>query len=203
MSYAYNSSIHSSTKYSPAELMFGRRYRLPIDILYGSCETSKFQSISDFQKELKSMINHAKMFMEKRQLQVKRNYDKKRRHDPLKATDTVYVYNPINKGLKLEPNWEGPFEILKCNNHMYKVDLKRDTPNGKWLPRDRLRRCHEVVQDSAPKIIDDIVSENDSTSDSSSSSDENTEDVVPYRYNLRTRPIRQTDRLVVAQISLI
>lgn len=72
--------------------MFGRRYRLPIDILYGSCETSKFQSISDFHKELKLMIGYAKSFMEKRQLQTKTNYDKKRRIDPLKAKDTVYIY---------------------------------------------------------------------------------------------------------------
>lgn len=101
-------------------------------------------------------------------------------------------------------NAEGPFEILRRNKHMYKVALKRGSgTKEKWLPRDRLRRCHELTQCSLPDIVEGIDSESDFSSDSSSSSDENIADVEPARYNLRIRPTRQTERLIVAQISLI
>ena len=35
ITYAYNTSIHTSTGFSPAEVMFGRKFRIPLDILYG------------------------------------------------------------------------------------------------------------------------------------------------------------------------
>ena len=33
-SYAYSSSVHSSTGFTPAKIMFGRDYSVPIDIIY-------------------------------------------------------------------------------------------------------------------------------------------------------------------------
>ena len=33
--YTYNTSVHSSTRFSPAELMFGKKHRIPLDIMYG------------------------------------------------------------------------------------------------------------------------------------------------------------------------
>ena len=45
---AYNSSIQSTTKQSPFFLIFGRRARIPVDLLCGTGEAEKDVSINSY-----------------------------------------------------------------------------------------------------------------------------------------------------------
>ena len=45
MCYRYNASIHSATNFSPAKIMFGCCFRIPIDILYGTVD-KKYQYLT-------------------------------------------------------------------------------------------------------------------------------------------------------------
>ena len=48
--YVYNYSVHSSTAFTSAKLMFGRDYRVAIDIMYNVCNVDrKFSSISEYE----------------------------------------------------------------------------------------------------------------------------------------------------------
>lgn len=52
IAYAYNTSVHTSTSFSPAELMFGRKLRVPLDILYGyASDKEKYHTISEFKSK--------------------------------------------------------------------------------------------------------------------------------------------------------
>ena len=57
-SYAYHSSVHSSTGFTPAKLMFGRDYRIPIDIMYNvRNDDRKFSSITEYERTLQDLYN--------------------------------------------------------------------------------------------------------------------------------------------------
>lgn len=42
--YAYNTSVHESSRFTPYELMFGRKAILPIDLEFGDQEASELLS---------------------------------------------------------------------------------------------------------------------------------------------------------------
>lgn len=108
-SYAYNVSVHSSTGYSPAELMFGRRFRLPIDILYGTfiSQTNMPRTVQEFSQKLEKMHELAQNSMEAQQRTFATYYDKKTLNDPLAVGDKVFVYLPRTKRTKLAKKWDG------------------------------------------------------------------------------------------------
>ena len=57
-SYAYHTSVHSSTGFTPAKLMFGRDYRIPIDIMYNvRNDDRKFSSITEYERTLQNLYN--------------------------------------------------------------------------------------------------------------------------------------------------
>ena len=121
---AYNSTIHSSTGYSPNYLMFGRDFQLPLNLVLPTpdpkphAEPEEPEPIDHFVKRLGETIERVYQLARENAEQAtrvqKKYYDSRARHVTFKVADSVWLYNPIRKKgrtPKLDMSWQGPYAI--------------------------------------------------------------------------------------------
>ena len=93
IAYVFNSSVHISTGYTLYELFFGRKVRIPTDILFSAKLRNKSQifSISAFKRKLSDMYESANEAMNTRQIKALTYHDRKVCNDVIKENTKVYV----------------------------------------------------------------------------------------------------------------
>ncbi|UYV66979.1 K02A2.6-like, partial [Cordylochernes scorpioides] len=119
---AYRSSVHETTGYSPAKMLFGRELKLPCDLIFG-CPNSIGEGSNEFVDRLHSRLEKvhrwAREKLEIASEAMKVRYDTHACGNDLQEGGLVWLYNPKRKkGLspKLQKSWEGPFRIVKKLN---------------------------------------------------------------------------------------
>ena len=125
--YAYNTSSHSSTGFSPYEMVFGRMPRTPLELdldlpLHNPSSQSEYtQSVRRCLHNIKNQAN--KNLQSQRQQQS--NYYNRSCPDewsPFAIGSSVWVRRP--KSWKFGKKWIGPFEILSRKGVTYHVRSK-------------------------------------------------------------------------------
>eukprot|EP00117_Sycon_ciliatum_P025918 scpid18163/ scgid5290/ Retrovirus-related Pol polyprotein from transposon 412; Protease; Reverse transcriptase; Endonuclease len=132
---AYRSSVHSSTRESPAMLMFGRELRLPVDLMFQQPSEQRMTATA-FVPKLKSALQmahqHARAAGAAAQKRQKTFYDQSATTPRYAVGDTVYLHDPVIKpGLtkKFHRPWKGPFSIVQqIDDVVYRI---YDTSSGK------------------------------------------------------------------------
>lgn len=147
MCMAYNSSVQSSTGYSPFYLMFGRRPRIPVDILCGP--TQEQQNMPTYAAALKKNLSEAYDNVQQNTNtkldRQKELYNRRVHGDPHSPGDLVWLHNPaVPKGRarKFHRPWTGPHQVLdKLSDATYRI---KNTHNGRVsvVHFDRLKKCH-------------------------------------------------------------
>ena len=101
---AYNSTVHSSSGYSPNFLMFGREFHLPLDLILpvpDFVETVEVENEDHFVQRLKVALQKvyglARENLQQAVKAQKSYYDRKARRENFKVGDSVWLYNPIRK----------------------------------------------------------------------------------------------------------
>ena len=97
---AYNSSVQSSTGYTPFYLTFGRQARLPVDVMYRPIE-QPLQSYKEYVKLLQHRLQRAfdlvKQHVTTEHLRQKEFYDQKIFGKLYKMGDLIWLHSPVTK----------------------------------------------------------------------------------------------------------
>ena len=134
---AYRSSPHSSTKFSPNKMVFGREITLPMQAFIGrplqerkADMTEYVQNLGD---KLKACHDIARKNLKVAARYQKKHYDcKSRRRKAYHKGQVVWLHDPARKvGVctKLVNKWKGPFLVTRTVDDL--VCMVKRTPKGK------------------------------------------------------------------------
>lgn len=153
---AYNSSVQSTTGYSPFFLMFGREARLPIDLIYnldGKQEDDKDKSYPTYVNKQREQFVEAyekvRQNISQKQCYQSQQYNHKIHGKPFDKGDLVWLFNPaIKRGQsrKFHRPWGGPYRICdKLSDVTYRI---QHTGNNKCkvVHFNRMKRCPENIR---------------------------------------------------------
>ncbi|KII70022.1 hypothetical protein RF11_01327 [Thelohanellus kitauei] len=156
--FAYRQSIQSSTKYSPYELMFGRKPTLINDFLDDNNPAISTRSsyILNMKKKLSRIYTFVKNSQEKASLRQKHYYDRNKIMAEYNVGKQILLKcSPkpnINK--KFLQVWEGPYTIIeKISPCLYKVADNNNSLNVKVVHIDRRKPLIERKTSGDPNKI--------------------------------------------------
>lgn len=153
VAFAYNTSVHASTGFTPYFLTHGREARVPVDVLLGSGQQSGqvHDSLDDFVLSLRRRLDTAFRQTQDNSVTASNKqrtyYDSKQRHCPYDVGDLVWLNDPTESRRKLAPHWKGPYVIQQRldRDDIVGVTYVIGSPFGDEIPLqtvhyDRLRR---------------------------------------------------------------
>ena len=115
--YAYNTGVHTSTHFTPMELMMGRVGRTPSDLLLAAKDSGPVALYhAAYLRHLRKIRDVARAALSKAQERMKAQYDKRFRLTmTLREGMFVWIKHiPRGKGIsKLKHTWKGPAKIIE------------------------------------------------------------------------------------------
>jgi transposase InsO family protein len=151
---AYRTTRHSSTKHTPANLLYGEELTLPVEVRLSP--STEEQTIDEVEKERVLQINEKIIRLREAAVETTQKMQQKRQQKTpsikFQKGDLVYRYRSNLKyshSHKFARKWDGPFEIVQVlDKGAYILATIEDPPYT--LPNpvngERLRKCNHAVR---------------------------------------------------------
>ena len=162
--FAYRTTVHNTTKYSPYYMLHGREPRLLPDLSLYQPPIMSRDTEEHFQHTVKSVkLAHqlAKENIEKQQLRMKLQFDKKSSVRSFNVGDKVLVYTPkTKKGLskKLLHFWHGPYVITEQLSPVnYKIQAMHTPSKSEVVHVNKLKpfyECELLIDQNEEELLD-------------------------------------------------
>lgn len=114
VAFAYNTSIHSSTRFAPYFLTHGREAWILVNVVLGQVVQGRPTdgSLEDFASPLLRCLDTAFSQTKDNNIVANRRqksfYDAKLKHEPYEVGDLVWLNDPTESHCKLAPHRKGP-----------------------------------------------------------------------------------------------
>ncbi|XP_076385682.1 uncharacterized protein LOC143264081 [Megachile rotundata] len=144
--FSYNTSIHEGTKFTPHELVYGRKARQPSNFPIEEAMCTYPDYVDNLITKLHNFRTTARNNLKLSKHRQKYYYDKKIRPIQYETNEDVFLLNPPRKN-KLEKEYSGPYKITRTiepNN----VELQVGGRNKRRIVhKDRIKRAHLPMRD--------------------------------------------------------
>ena len=144
--FAIRTAKHTTTRFSPFFLTYGKEARIPLDIVFGSPSQPLPQEewVEARRKELEEVFRLVRQHTDRAQRYQKEYYDKnvKGKLESFKIGENVMLCDPTcrQREGKLNSPWLGPYKVVdKISDALYKVKIK---DNDIFYNVERLKRYY-------------------------------------------------------------
>lgn len=136
--YAYNTSIHSTTKIAPYELAFARQPKSPFEPV-SSCITEPTpHSFYPYLRQVREILTkEAQINIRQHQSSWQQRYNKNRRDMSYRKGDLVYVSIAQGRS-KLDPRRQGPYSIIETSGQQHYLVKDDNTGRTDWCHVNQL-----------------------------------------------------------------
>lgn len=149
LAFAYNSAVHASTKSTSFELHYGRKPKVPLDIIFSEIDLDLNLNPNSYASEVKKTLNSAfDLVINNRDLAMSRNkvrHDREVRAANFELHDLVWVLDTaqkVGKSGKLSRKWKGPYRILsKPSTNTYEIQPVKKRGRKLVMNQCRLMKC--------------------------------------------------------------
>lgn len=154
---AYNASKHDVTLYSPNYLTYGHELNTPVDIVYGTPTSKKFDSPSDYASNLHDRLESAYAAVRRHcgsAAERRRNkYFRSVRDPKFEIGDRVWLYlprRPQSRYFKWESLYTGPFVITRRTGAVNFRIRQRARTSGPRRQIEKMSRLGRRMRDGDP-----------------------------------------------------